>query len=122
MSELLEAAAQVVGAPPELVQRSAEARADADGVPVEEVLAAWAGGEQCPPPHLPRPRRLLLSRPPLLLSRPPLLSRPLLHLPRCPHLRLCPLHLRLHPRLPAPSRRPGPPWSRPRWRRARPRC
>ena len=44
MSELLEAAAQVVGAPAELVQRSAEARAGADGVPVEEVLAAWAGG------------------------------------------------------------------------------
>ena len=48
MSELLEAAAQVVGAPPELVQRSAEARADADGVPVEEVLAAWAGGGAVP--------------------------------------------------------------------------
>ena len=48
MSELLEAAAQVVGAPAELVQRSAEARADADGVPVEEVLAAWAGGGAVP--------------------------------------------------------------------------
>ena len=48
MSELLEAAAQVGGAPAELVQRSAEARADADGVPVEEVLAAWAGGGAVP--------------------------------------------------------------------------
>ena len=48
MSELLEAAAQVVGAPAELVQRSAEARAGADGVPVEEILAAWAGGGAVP--------------------------------------------------------------------------
>lgn len=50
MSELLEAAAQVVGAPPELVQRSAEARADADGVSVDDVLRAWAGEGPAPSP------------------------------------------------------------------------
>lgn len=32
------------GAPEHLVERSAEARARAGGVPVEEVLAAWSGG------------------------------------------------------------------------------
>lgn len=48
MSEYLAQAAQAMGAPEELVQRSAEARADADGVPVEEVLRGWAGGG--PPP------------------------------------------------------------------------
>ena len=57
MSELLEAAAQVVGAPPELVQRSAEARAGADGISVEEVLRAWAGGGPTPssPPGIETP-------------------------------------------------------------------
>ena len=50
MSEFLEAAAQVVGAPAELVQRSAEARAAADGVSVDEVLQAWAGGGSAPAP------------------------------------------------------------------------
>ncbi|MPZ51509.1 MAG: c-type cytochrome [Acidimicrobiia bacterium] len=40
----LSAAAAAVGAPEELVQRSAEARAQANGTSVEEVLAAWAGG------------------------------------------------------------------------------
>ncbi len=50
MSEFLEAAAQVVGAPPELVQRSAEARAAADRVSVDEVLQAWAGGGSAPAP------------------------------------------------------------------------
>ncbi len=43
MSDLA-AAAEAVGAPEEMVQRSAEARAQADGTSVEEVLAAWAGG------------------------------------------------------------------------------
>ncbi|MCE2525947.1 MAG: cbb3-type cytochrome c oxidase subunit II [Actinomycetia bacterium] len=57
MSEFLEAAAQVVGAPPELVQRSAEARADADGVSVDDVLRAWAGGGPAPssPPAVEMP-------------------------------------------------------------------
>jgi mono/diheme cytochrome c family protein len=48
MSEPLSAAAEVIGAPEAMVQRSAEARAAADGIPVEEVLAAWAGGSTPP--------------------------------------------------------------------------
>lgn len=48
MSENLTNAARAMGAPEELVQRSAEARSDADGVPVEEILAAWAGGVSTP--------------------------------------------------------------------------
>ena len=63
MSEFLEAAARAVGAPAELVLRSAEARAGADGIAVEEVLQAWAGGEAAPsapaavetPPPAPTP-------------------------------------------------------------------
>ena len=50
MSENLARAAEVLGAPEILVQRSAEARAAADEVPVEEVLAAWAGGGASPSP------------------------------------------------------------------------
>jgi MFS family permease len=37
-----------MGVPPELVQRSAAARAEADGTSMEDVLAAWAG--DAPPP------------------------------------------------------------------------
>jgi hypothetical protein len=44
MSEHLEAAAASIGAPADLVAKSAEARAAADGVTANEVLAAWAGG------------------------------------------------------------------------------
>ena len=44
MSEHLEAAAAAIGAPADLVAKSAEARATADGVTANEVLAAWAGG------------------------------------------------------------------------------
>ena len=48
MSDLLAAAAAKLGSPEHLVERSAEARADADGIPVEDVLAAWAGGAPTP--------------------------------------------------------------------------
>lgn len=44
MSEYLSAASQALGVPEPLVQRSAEARAKANGVDVDEVLKAWAGG------------------------------------------------------------------------------
>lgn len=44
MSELLTAVAATLGAPEELIQRSAEARASANGTDVDQVLAAWAGG------------------------------------------------------------------------------
>ncbi len=46
--EQLAAAAQALGAPEELVARSAQARAHAQGVSVDEVLAAWAGGAGVP--------------------------------------------------------------------------
>lgn len=49
MSEFLAAAAAVVGGPEELVQRSAAARAQAQGVSVDEILQAWAGGSAVAP-------------------------------------------------------------------------
>ena len=45
MSELLSKVAEILKAPEELVQRSAEARAEAAGKSVDEVLQTWAGGE-----------------------------------------------------------------------------
>lgn len=45
MSDLLEAAAETLGTPAALVQRSAAARAAAEGTDVDAILAAWAGGE-----------------------------------------------------------------------------
>ncbi len=48
VSENLTRAAQAMGAPEVLVQRSAEARSQASGVPVEDILAAWAGGGSAP--------------------------------------------------------------------------
>jgi mono/diheme cytochrome c family protein len=44
----LSAAAAAMGLPEALVQRSAEARAAETGVSVDEILAAWAGGETAP--------------------------------------------------------------------------
>lgn len=44
MSDLLNAAAEALGTPAELIRRSAEARATASGTTTDEVLAAWAGG------------------------------------------------------------------------------
>ena len=48
MSELLAAAAAALDVPEHLVERAANARAEADGTSFEEVLSAWAGGT--PPP------------------------------------------------------------------------
>ncbi len=42
--ELLAAAAEAMNVPAEMVERSAEARAKAQGVAVEDVLRAWSGG------------------------------------------------------------------------------
>jgi hypothetical protein len=56
MSELSAAAAAALGVPEALVQRSAAARAAETGRTVDEVLAAWAGGEEVPssaPPPAP---------------------------------------------------------------------
>ena len=45
MSELIAKVAEILGIPETLVQRSAEARAEASGKTIEEVLQSWAGGE-----------------------------------------------------------------------------
>jgi hypothetical protein len=45
MSELVNKVAEILNAPVDLVQRSAEARAAASGKSVDEVLSSWAGGE-----------------------------------------------------------------------------
>lgn len=48
MSDLLAAAVTALGAPEHLVERSAQARAEADGTTYEAVLAAWGGGAPLP--------------------------------------------------------------------------
>ena len=55
MSEVLAAAAAALGAPEHLVERSAAARAAAEGVSADDLLAAWAGGAPAPPPSAPSP-------------------------------------------------------------------
>jgi hypothetical protein len=45
MSDLVNKVAETLNAPVDLVQRSAEARAAASGVSVDDVLSSWAGGE-----------------------------------------------------------------------------
>jgi len=65
MSDLLAAAAAALGAPEDLVSRSAAARAAADGTSEDAVLAAWAGGAPLPaasadaPTIQPEPERVL---------------------------------------------------------------
>jgi hypothetical protein len=53
MSEYLAAAVQALSAPEAIVKRSAEARAKAGGMSVDEVLAAWAGGVTVAPTAAP---------------------------------------------------------------------
>jgi cytochrome c oxidase cbb3-type subunit II len=55
MSELSAAAADALGIPEAIVQRSAAARAEETGMTVDEVLTAWAGGGDIPPPAAPAP-------------------------------------------------------------------
>jgi hypothetical protein len=50
MSELSAAAAAALGLPEAIVQRSAAARAAETGMSEDDVLAAWAGGGDIPPP------------------------------------------------------------------------
>ena len=45
MSDLVNKVAELLNAPVDLVQRSAEARAAASGTTVDAVLSSWAGGE-----------------------------------------------------------------------------
>lgn len=49
LEQLLEKVAQIKGMPPSLVERSAQARAKKEGIPLEAVLAEWAG-EEAPVP------------------------------------------------------------------------
>ena len=56
MSELVNKVAEILNAPVDLVQRSAEARAAATGISVEEVLSSWAGGESVEASAAPAPK------------------------------------------------------------------
>lgn len=53
MSDLANKVAELLNAPVDLVQRSAEARAQASGNSTEEVLSSWAGGESVTPSEAP---------------------------------------------------------------------
>ena len=48
MSDNLTTAAEAMGVPSTLVQRSAQARAATSGASAEDILAAWAGGSAAP--------------------------------------------------------------------------
>ena len=65
MSDLLAAAAAALGSPEAMVKRSAEARAKASGISVDQVLAAWAGGgmveASAPPAPTVTPMRMLIG-------------------------------------------------------------
>ena len=56
MSDLVNKVAELLNAPVDLVQRSAEARAQASGNSVEEVLSSWAGGESVAASAAPAPK------------------------------------------------------------------
>ena len=55
MSDLVNKVAELLNAPVDLVQRSAEARAQASGVSVDDVLNSWAGGESVAASEAPAP-------------------------------------------------------------------
>lgn len=71
MSDLVAAAAARLGSPEHLVERSAAARAEADGLAVEEVLAAWAGGVAAPAGPGPAERPVSESAPTPVPAAPP---------------------------------------------------
>ena len=56
LSDLVNKVAELLNAPVDLVQRSAEARAQASGNSVEEVLNSWAGGESVAASAAPAPK------------------------------------------------------------------
>ena len=56
MSDLVNKVAELLNAPVDLVQRSAEARAQASGVSVDDVLNSWAGGESVAAGAAPAPK------------------------------------------------------------------
>jgi len=53
VSDLANKVAELLKAPVDLIQRSAEARAQASGNSTEEVLSSWAGGESVAPSEVP---------------------------------------------------------------------
>ena len=57
MSDLVNKVAEILNAPVDLVQRSAEARAAASGVSVDDVLSSWAGGESVTASAAPAPEK-----------------------------------------------------------------
>ena len=57
MSDLVNKVAEILNAPVDLVQRSAEARAAASGVSVDDVLSSWAGGESVSTSAPPAPEK-----------------------------------------------------------------
>jgi len=57
MSDLVNKVAEILNAPVDLVQRSAEARAAASGVSVDDVLNSWAGGESVAASAAPAPEK-----------------------------------------------------------------
>lgn len=71
MSDLLAAAAAALGAPEHLVERAAQARADADGTSYEAVLAAWGGGVSLPAPTAAPPPETTPDPPPTAAAATP---------------------------------------------------
>ena len=57
MSDLVNKVAEILNAPVDLVQRSAEARAAASGISVDDVLNSWAGGESVAASAAPAPEK-----------------------------------------------------------------
>ena len=57
MSDLVNKVAEILNAPVDLVQRSAEARAAASGVSVDDVLSSWAGEESVSTSAAPAPEK-----------------------------------------------------------------
>lgn len=68
MSDLLAAAAEALGAPADLVQRSAAARAQATGSSVDQVLASWTGGAPVAASAPPEPAPAPVADPPAPVS------------------------------------------------------
>ena len=57
VSDLVNKVAELLNAPVDLVQRSAEARAAASTISVDDVLNSWAGGESVAASAAPAPKR-----------------------------------------------------------------
>ena len=70
-SDRLTTVSEAMGAPEALVQRSAGARADADGISIDEVLAAWSGGGVGTPVAPTAPPSAPATTPTDTIDRPP---------------------------------------------------